>query len=91
MALYSSPSLAETLKRLIRSQMVLRGVDYKQLSQLLADIGIEQSSGTLRTKVSTGTLGAQLLVAIMIALDVKTLDMEQVGDVWKDLDKQGEQ
>ena len=90
MALYSSHSLAETLKRLIRSQMVLRGVDYKQLSQLLADIGIEQSSGTLRTKVSTGTLGAQLLVAIMIALDVKTLDMEQVGDVWKALDKQGE-
>ncbi len=86
MAMYDSPALAETLKRLIRSQMILRGVDYNQLSAMLSEIGIEQSSGTLRTKVSTGTLGAQLLLAILIALDVKTMDMEQVGDVWRELD-----
>jgi len=88
MSHYDSPSLGETLKRVIRSQMILKGVDYSQLSQLLENLGIQQSSGTLRTKVSTGTLGAQLLLAMLIALEVKTLDMEQIGDVWRELDSE---
>lgn len=85
---YDTPALRETLKRLIRSQMVLKGMEYKELSERLEVIGIHQRPGTLRTKITTGTLGAQLLLAILIAIGMRTLDLEQVQDVIEDIENE---
>jgi len=83
---YDTPALRETLKRLIRSQMVLKGMEYKELAERLEVMGIHQKPGTLRTKINTGTLGGQLLIAILIAIGMRTLDLEQVQDVIEDIE-----
>lgn len=83
---YDTPALRETLKRLIRSQMVLKGMEYKELANRLEKMGIHQTPGTLRTKITTGTLGGQLLLAILISIGMRTLDLEQVQDVIEDIE-----
>ncbi len=85
---YDTPSLRETVKRLIRSQMILKGMEYKELSERLEVMGIYQRPGTLRTKITTGTLGGQLLIAILISIGMRTLDLEQVQDVIEDIEKE---
>ena len=85
---YDTPALREALKRLIRSQMVLKGMEYKELAERLQVMGINQRPGTLRTKITTGTLGGQLLLAILIAIGMRTLDLEQVQDVIEDIENE---
>ncbi|MBL4868466.1 MAG: hypothetical protein JKY67_19035 [Pseudomonadales bacterium] len=73
------------VKRLISTQMKKRDVKYEILSQRLSKLGIKQSASNLSTKVSTGVLGADLLLAILFALDFKQLTDSDIEDVLQDL------
>ncbi|MEM1153027.1 MAG: DUF6471 domain-containing protein, partial [Pseudomonadota bacterium] len=75
-----SAAMGETLKRLLKSEMALKGVDYRALSARLAELGIHQSEANLRMKISRGTLGASLFVSIMLALGVRQIDMARVEE-----------
>ena len=79
--------MRETIHRLLRSQMVLKGVDYNDLSHRLADIGVKQSAANLRSKVNHGTLGAQLFVFIQIALGVNALEVTDIKRLYRDVDE----
>ena len=72
-------------KRLISTQMKKRDVKYEMLSQRLATLGIKQSASNLSTKVSSGVLGAELLLAILFALDFKQLTVSDIEDVLQDI------
>ena len=84
--LFASPQMREAIRRLIRSRMAYKGYEYKDLSRALADLGVEQHESNLRSKVNNGSLGAQLFVYILMALDQPDLDMNQVRDVLADID-----
>ena len=73
------------VKRLISTQMKKRDVKYEILSQRLDKIGIKQSASNLSTKVSTGVLGDDLLLAVLFALDFKQLTDGDIEDVLQDL------
>ncbi|MEM6582947.1 MAG: DUF6471 domain-containing protein [Pseudomonadota bacterium] len=75
-----SAAMGETLKRLLKSEMALKGVDYRGLSARLEELGIHQSEANLRMKISRGTLGASLFVSIMLALGVRQIDMARVEE-----------
>lgn len=66
--------------------MVLKGVDYKDLSHRLAVLGVNQSAANLRSKVNHGTLGAQLFVFIQFALGVNELAIEDIQQLYADVD-----
>ncbi len=85
MKLLESPTMAITLKRLLRSQMVAKGVEYRDLALRLKELGVEQKEGTLRTKVNTGTMGAQLFLYIQLALGVKQLTAAQIEEILNDV------
>ena len=87
MKLFDSPTMRETIHRLIRSQMALKGIDYRGLSMRLAELGVEQSSANLRSKINHGTLGAQLFVFIQFALEIKSLDTASLKDIYADVDE----
>lgn len=72
-------------KRLISTQMKRRDVKYEELSQRLDALGFKQSASNLGTKVSTGVLGADLLLAVLFALDFKQLTDGDIEDVLQDL------
>ena len=79
--LFDSPAMRETIRRLIRSRMAYKGFEYKDLVRALHELGVEQSESNLRSKVNNGSLGAQLFVYILMALDQRTFELDQVEEV----------
>ena len=88
--LITTPTMGKTVKRLIRSQMVAKSIEYKELVKRLEEFGVYQNVSTLRTKISTGTMGVQLFLYIQMAMGVKQITLEQVRDIFEDaLDDDG--
>lgn len=65
--------------------MSRRGVRYQDLSDRLASVGIHQSADNLRNKVNKGILGADLLLQIMIVLNVRRIEREDLLDIFADM------
>ena len=84
--LFDSPAMRETIRRLIRSRMAYRGFEYKDLARRLHELGVEQSESNLRSKVNNGSLGAQLFMYILMALEVEALDMARIRHVLADVE-----
>ncbi len=83
--LFDSPAMRETIRRLIRSRMAYKGFEYKDLARHLHELGVEQSESNLRSKVNNGSLGAQLFVYILMALDQRTFELDQVEEILEEL------
>ncbi|QCZ92954.1 DUF6471 domain-containing protein [Salinimonas iocasae] len=75
----------QVVQRLIKSQMSIRGVKYQMLSDRLAGIGIIQSADNLRNKVNKGIMGADLLLAILMVLNAKGVDADNLAEILADL------
>jgi predicted NAD/FAD-binding protein len=78
---FDSPAMRETLRRVIRAQMAYKGMEYRDLSQALAAMGVQQNESNLRSKVNNGSLGAQLFAYLLLAMGVKELDLNHVQEI----------
>jgi len=83
--LFDSPDMRETIRRLIRARMAYKGFEYKDLVEKLEALGVHQAESNLRSKVNNGSLGAQLFVYILLALDMSELDLAQVRELLADV------
>lgn len=83
--LFDSPDMRETIRRLIRARMAYKGFEYKDLVERLEELGVHQAESNLRSKVNNGSLGAQLFVFILLALDMSELEMNQVRELLTDV------
>ena len=83
--LFDSPPMREALRRLIRSRMAYKGFEYKDLSRELERLGVHQNESNLRSKVNNGSLGAQLFMYILLAMDTPSLEMRQVREILADV------
>lgn len=61
-------------KGLIRSEMAKRRMTYGMLADLMTDHGIEENERNVRNKVSRGTFTAAWFFALMMMMEVKSLD-----------------
>ena len=84
--LFDSPAMREAIRRLIRSRMAYKGMEYKDLCLALNNLGVEQNESNLRSKVNNGSLGAQLFVYILMAMDMSSLELEQVQEILLDVE-----
>jgi hypothetical protein len=78
----SDAEWAAEAKRILRSEMVRRGVTYDELAKKLADIGVEQSSASLRMTINRGRFRAMLLLQCLTAMGCRLLrvsDPEEGG------------
>ena len=64
--------------RLLRAEMVKRGVSYEDLSVKLAAIGVRQTPVNLRSKVSRGKFMAAFMLQCLRAIGVETLRLDDV-------------
>lgn len=69
----SDAEWAEEAKRILRSEMVRRGVTYDELAKKLADIGVEQSAPGLRMTINRGRFRAMLLLQCLTAMGCQSL------------------
>ena len=76
----------QTVARLVKSEMSVRGVKYQALSQRLSEVGVEQSADNLRNKVNKGIMGADLLIQILYVLKARALDAALIEEILTDLD-----
>ncbi|MAI36624.1 MAG: hypothetical protein CL599_03535 [Alteromonas sp.] len=75
----------QTVARVIKSEMSVRGVKYQDLSQRLAAIDIEQSADNLRNKVNKGIMGADLMLQVLYVLKARSLDAAVLEEILTDL------
>ena len=71
---------AEDVRRLLRAEMARRGITYRDLTERLAAIGVQDTSGNLRNKVSRGRFSAAFLVQCLNAMGVRTLRLGEDAD-----------
>ncbi len=76
-----SPEMRETIRRLIRARMAYKGFEYRDLALALEKLGVHQNESNLRSKVNNGSLGAQLFVYILMAMDTAALEFDQVKEI----------
>jgi len=67
---------AEKAKRLLRSEMVKRGVTYERLSGKLDEIGVDDIPVNIRNKVTRGKFMAAFLLQCLQAIGLQVLRLE---------------
>lgn len=86
MSLINTPEWAAVIKRLIRAEMVLNDVTYKELSNRLQNqFGTLQTVSNLKAKINKGVLSAQLFVQILNVLGTESLDVPRTRKMFEDL------
>ena len=82
----NTPEWSEVIKRYLRSQMSLRNMTYKALSEgLKREFDINQSESNLKTKVNQGVLGTQLFLQILCVLGTGEVNITQLRDMHGEL------
>ncbi len=88
--IYQDDAMKKTLARTLRANMDLSGHTYKSLSETLREkFNIEHNPDTLRNKVSTGALGAQMFLFMMLAMDAEQLNMTALEKMYLKIKEQG--
>ncbi len=62
----------DKVKRLLKSELVRRGISYEQLVDLLADIGVEETKASIDSKMSRGTFSAAFLIQCLSSIGCKS-------------------
>jgi hypothetical protein len=72
----SEDEWADKAKRLLRAEMVKRGVSYEQLADRLHEMGIEETPVNIRNKVARGKFMASFLLGCFAAMGVQVVRLE---------------
>jgi hypothetical protein len=62
-------------KRILRSEMVRRGVTYDDLATRLGEIGVKETNKSLRSKLSRGSFTADFFLQALTAMGVTKLHL----------------
>lgn len=62
----------EKAKRLLKSELIRRGVTSEDLVRLLDNIGVEETKASIDSKISRGTFSAAFLIQCLNAIGCKT-------------------
>lgn len=71
---------ARETSRVLRAELVRRGITYSDLSKKLAAIGVHQSPESLRMAVPKGRFRALLLLQCLIAIGCKSLRLADLEE-----------
>jgi hypothetical protein len=75
----------ELVSRVIKLEMTKRKLKYSDLSETLEAQGTIQSSANLRNKINRGIMGADLFLQLLLVMEVKQLDRENMLDIMDSL------
>jgi Domain of unknown function (DUF6471) len=55
-------------KRLLKAELVKRGITHEQLVTLLSEIGVSETKASIDSKISRGSFSAAFLIQCLIAI-----------------------
>ena len=71
----------EQAKRLLKSELVRRGVTTENLVELLSNIGVKETRASIESKISRGTFSAAFFLQCLNAIGCKNLypELDNIG------------
>ena len=75
-AIRTEDEWADHAKRMIRTEMVRRGVSYDGLSERLAALGVHDTPVNMRNKIARGRFTAVFFLQCLEAVGCKSLSLE---------------
>ena len=66
------------IQGLIRAEMARRKLTFEDISQRLRQYGIRQTPTNLRTKLGRGDMSAQLFLALMKVLELRSIRLDEL-------------
>lgn len=67
------PEWERRVQTLLKVELAKRNLTYKQLSEKLAEIGVQESEPNIRNKLSRGTFSAVFLIQCLSAIGTETV------------------
>jgi hypothetical protein len=64
-------------KRILRAEMVRRGVSYDDLARLMGEAGAKETNKSLRSKLSRGSFTADFFLQALCAMGASTLRIDE--------------
>ena len=71
----------EKAKRLLKSELIKRGINSEDLVNLLSRIGVYETKASIDNKISRGTFSAAFLIQCLNAIGCKNFMPEIEGDL----------
>ncbi|MBS1682542.1 MAG: hypothetical protein JST48_12585 [Bacteroidetes bacterium] len=71
----------EKVKRLLKSELVKRGVTTESLAAMLETIGVHETKASIDSKISRGTFGAAFLIQCLQVIGCKNFVPETDADL----------
>lgn len=65
----------DKVKRLLKSELVKRGVSHSELADLLHNLGIQESKSSIDSKISRGSFSATFLIQCLIAIGCNKIEI----------------
>ncbi len=75
------PDWNDKVKRLLKSELVRRGITHEHLVVLLQDIGVDETKASIDSKISRGSFSAVFLIQCLIAIGCKSFCPEVSADL----------
>ena len=67
---------SDSVKLILRTEMIRRGFNYERLAERLAEMGVKETAVNLRNKVARGGFSATFFVRCLKAMGVKELRLD---------------
>jgi len=70
----------DKVKRLLKSELVLRGISNAELANMLSEIGIEETKSSIDSKISRGTFSASFFLQCLMVIGCGKIEIEEYGN-----------
>ena len=65
-------------KRLIKSELAKREIDYIKLAELMKDIGVDEKQANIANKINRGAFSLGFALKIFKAIGVEQIDLKDI-------------
>jgi len=66
----------DKIKRLLKSELVKRGISNTELAEMLGQIGIEETKSSIDSKISRGTFSASFFIQCLSVIGCTRIEIE---------------
>lgn len=66
----------DKVKRMLKSELVRRGISNSGLANMLEQIGIEETKSSIDSKISRGTFSASFLIQCLTVIGCEKIEIE---------------
>ena len=67
----------DKIKRLLKSELVRRGISNSDLATMLEQIGIEETKSSIDSKISRGTFSASFFLQCLTVIGCEKIEIEE--------------